>query len=93
MMQIILNHVLSAERLTYVHIELGSTLDSLTEIFYQRQTVTTSLTAAFDGSFSGQFLKIWIEATDYLTICEIEVYAEESKYTYMYKQLTCQCMY
>lgn len=63
-----------AERLNNVHIELGLSNDSMTEIFYQENAVAETLLVGFDGSHSGQFIKVWIETTDYLTICELEVY-------------------
>lgn len=74
------------ERLDNVHIELGPSLDSLTEIYYQEDAVEEDLNVGLDGSYSGQFVKIWIETTDYLTICEVEVYAEESMRLILYKQ-------
>ena len=63
-----------------MHIELGPSLESFTEVYYQTKAVEESLMVALDGSSAGQYLKIWIDTNDYLTICEIEVYAEESKY-------------
>lgn len=72
--------LLSAQRLSNVHVEIGLSEDNMTEIAYHNDPVGHDITFVLNSTMYGRYAMIWLEkAKEYLTICELEVYGFESK--------------
>lgn len=70
---------ISANRLRKIHIMLGGDGETFSEIKYHENAIQTSQTFTFDPERIGRYLKIWLDASEYLTICEIEVFGRQGK--------------
>ena len=68
--------------MSQVHIEIGKLEDNLTEIFYYPTRVEDEITFTLETVFFGRFVKIWLEKTEHLTICEVEIYCNEGLFLY-----------
>jgi hypothetical protein len=65
---------ISAERLHDLVIQIGNTLTGLTTVFNHTGAIGATCTILFDRPHQGRYVKLYIEGTEYLTICELEVY-------------------
>lgn len=66
------------ERLRNIHIEFGENLAELRGIYFHSGPVSDVLNITFPKPYTGQVMKLWIDANDYFTICEIEIYGKSS---------------
>ena len=68
--------------MSQVHIEIGKLEDNLTEIFYYPNRVEDEITFTLETVVFGRFVNIWLEKTEHLTICEVEIYCNEGLFLY-----------
>lgn len=72
--------LLSAQRLSNVHAEIGLSEDNMTEIAYHNDSVGQNITFTLNTTLCARYVRIWLEKSrEYLMICELEVYGTECK--------------
>lgn len=58
-------------------LEIGYDLNNFTEVWSFNGAVGLNFQAEITFPVNGRFVKFWLDATEYLSACEIEVYGED----------------
>ncbi|XP_053386572.1 SCO-spondin-like [Mercenaria mercenaria] len=64
------------ERLHDVEILIGDDLSNLQTVARHKAAIGADCTFQFDSPVSGRYVKVQLDATEYLTICELELYSK-----------------
>lgn len=64
------------DRLKDLTIEFGSAVEKLTRVWVHRGVVPFVKNITFNQTYTGQYFRFSMNAFQYLTICEIEVYGK-----------------
>ncbi|XP_060575557.1 fucolectin-1-like [Ruditapes philippinarum] len=64
------------QRLHDLIIQIGDTLADLKTVFNHTSPIGDTCTILFGAPQHGRYVKLYIEGTEYLTICEVEVYSD-----------------
>ncbi|XP_060551276.1 fucolectin-like [Ruditapes philippinarum] len=63
------------ERLHDLVIQVGDDMSNLKTIFNNTGAIGATCTVLFDKQQQGRYVKLYIEGTSFLTVCELEVYS------------------
>ncbi|XP_045179905.2 fucolectin-5-like [Mercenaria mercenaria] len=64
-----------SERLHHLVVKIGNDMSNLQTAFNHTNAVGADCTVIFDTPRRGRYVRLQIEATEYLTVCELEVYS------------------